>query len=50
MVITEMGVFEMRDNEMVLTEIDQDVSLEAVWAATGFNFKTADDLRPMKQQ
>ena len=50
MVITEMGVFEMNNNEMVLTEIDKDVSLEAVRAATGFNFMTADDLRPMKQQ
>ena len=50
MVITEMGVFEMINNEMVLTEIDSDVSLDTVRAATGFNFKTADDLRPMKQQ
>ena len=50
MVITEMGVFEQRDGEMVLTEIDADVSLEAVRAATGFNVKVADDLSAMKQQ
>ena len=50
MVITEMGVFEQRDGEMVLTEIDEDVSLDAVRAATGFNVKVADDLSAMKQQ
>ena len=50
MVITEMGVFEQRDGKMVLTEIDADVSLDAVRAATGFNVKVADDLIAMKQQ
>ena len=50
MVITEMGVFEQRDGEMILTEIDEDVSLDAVRAATGFSVKVADDLSPMKQQ
>ena len=50
MVITEMGVFEQRDGQMVLTEIDEDVSLDAVRAATGFNVKVADDLSAMKQQ
>ena len=50
MVITEMGVFELRDNEMVLTEIDQDVSLDQVRAATGFKLKVADDLKTMTQQ
>jgi len=50
MVITEMGVFEQRDGEMVLTEIDADVSLDAVRAATGFNVKVAGDLSAMKQQ
>ena len=39
MVITEMGVFEMVDNELVLTEIDPDVDLESVRAATGFKLR-----------
>ena len=50
MVITEMGVFELQGGEMVLTEIDADVSLDSVRAATGFNIKVADNLQPMKQQ
>jgi len=50
MVITEMGVFEMVDNELVLTEIDPDVDLESVRAATGFKLRVADDLKQMKQQ
>jgi len=49
MVITELGVFELRDGELVLTEIDPDTSLDAVRAATGCNFKVADDLKQMAQ-
>jgi len=49
MVITEMGVFEMFENELVLTEIDPDVDLESVRAATGFKIRVADGLKPMKQ-
>jgi len=49
MVITEMGVFEMLENELVLTEIDPDVDLESVRAATGFKIRVADGLKPMKQ-
>merc|ERR1712121_497880 len=44
MVITEMGVFEMFENELVLTEIDPDVDLESVRAATGFKIRVADGL------
>eukprot|EP00091_Calanus_sinicus_P006334 TRINITY_DN16952_c0_g1_i1.p1 TRINITY_DN16952_c0_g1~~TRINITY_DN16952_c0_g1_i1.p1 ORF type:complete len:117 (+),score=44.32 TRINITY_DN16952_c0_g1_i1:83-433(+) len=49
MVITEMGVFELQDGELVLTEIDPDTSLEEVRAATGCSFKVADSLRQMAQ-
>jgi len=49
MIITEMGVFEMRGGEMVLTEIDPDTDLDSVRAATGCQFKVADNLKSMKQ-
>jgi len=49
MVITELGVFEFRQGEMELTEIDPDTSLEAVRAATGMDFKVATDLKKMSQ-
>jgi len=49
MVITEMGVFELQEGELVLTEIDPDTSLDEVRAATGSSFKVADNLRQMSQ-
>ena len=49
MVITEMGVFEQINGELVLTEIDKDVDLDAVRAATGFQVKVSDGLKEMKQ-
>ena len=49
MVITEMGVFEQVNGELVLTEIDKDVDLDAVRAATGFKVKVSDGLKEMKQ-
>jgi 3-oxoacid CoA-transferase len=49
MVITELGVFELQDNEMVLTEIDPDTSLDAVRAATGMDFKVSEGLKKMAQ-
>ena len=49
MVITELGVFERRDGELCLTELDPEVSLEEVRAATGYNFRVAEDLKPMQQ-
>ena len=51
MVVTEMGVFEFnKDTDtMTLTEIADDVSVEEVRAATGCDFKVADNLIPMQQ-
>lgn len=49
MVITELGVFELRNGAMVLTEIDPDTSLEAVRAATGMEIEVAADLKKMAQ-
>ena len=49
MVITEMGVFEQINGELVLTEIDKDVDLDGVRAATGFKVKVSDSLKEMKQ-
>jgi len=49
MVITELGVFELKEGELVLTEIDPDTNLESVRAATGCNLKVADDLKLMSQ-
>lgn len=50
LVITELGVLEKREGELVLTEIDPDTSLDAVRAATGIQPLTvATDLKKMKQ-
>jgi len=49
MVITELGVFEQQEGELVLTEIDPDTSLDAVRAATGCEFRVADNLKQMSQ-
>jgi len=49
MVITEMGVFEMINGQIVLTEIAEGGTIEGVRAATGAKFRVADDLQQMKQ-
>jgi len=49
MVITELGVFELRNGFMELTEIDPDTSLDAVRAATGMELRVATDLKKMSQ-
>jgi len=49
MVITELAVFEAREGQLVLTEIDPDSSLEEVRAATGMDLTVAEDLKPMAQ-
>jgi len=49
MVITEMGVFELQEGELVLTEIDPDTSLDMVREATGCRFRAADNLKQMAQ-
>jgi len=50
MIITELGVFTIKDNKITLIEIDQDTDLESVRSATGCKFNVADDLKPMKQR
>ena len=47
MVITELGVFEFPDGEIVLTEIADGVTLQDVVEATGCEFKVSPDLKPM---
>merc|ERR1712168_228165 len=49
MVITELGVFEQQEGELVLTEIDPDTSLDEVRSATGCEFRVADNLKKMSQ-
>eukprot|EP00914_Ancora_sagittata_P001369 GHVO01003598.1.p1 GENE.GHVO01003598.1~~GHVO01003598.1.p1 ORF type:complete len:407 (+),score=61.36 GHVO01003598.1:332-1552(+) len=50
MVITEMGVFEVKQGQgLVLTEIADGVTLDEVKAATECDFDVADDLKPMQQ-
>jgi len=49
MIITEMGVFTIGEDGLTLSEIDKDTDLESIRAATGCDFKVADDLKPMKQ-
>ena len=45
MIITDLGVFEVRDDGLCLTEIAPDVKLEDVRARTGTSFRLADDLK-----
>jgi len=49
MVITELGVFELQDGELVLTEIDPETDLDKVREATGCKFRVADNLKQMSQ-
>ena len=39
MVITDLGVFEFKKFEVVLTEMFEDVTIEEIKAKTGFSFK-----------
>ena len=45
MIITDLGVFEVRGDGLCLTEIAPDVKLEDVRARTGASFRLADDLK-----
>jgi acetate CoA/acetoacetate CoA-transferase beta subunit len=47
MIITEMGVFHVVENGLLLTEYNPAFSLEDIMAATGCSFAVADDLKPM---
>lgn len=49
MIITEMGVMEVRPEGLVLTEIHPDYTVEDVKAATGCELHIADDLKNMEE-
>ncbi len=47
MIVTEMGVMEVTDKGLVLTEINEDYTVEQVKEATGADLIIADDLKKM---
>ncbi|WP_434360931.1 3-oxoacid CoA-transferase subunit B [Parasalinivibrio latis] len=49
MIITEMGVFEIREEGMVMTEIAPGFTLENIQAVTEAKITVADDLKPLAQ-
>jgi len=49
MIITEMGVFEFPEGEIMLTEIAQGVTVDDVVKATACSFKVAATLKSMQQ-
>jgi acetate CoA/acetoacetate CoA-transferase beta subunit len=48
MIVTELGVFQVTPDGLVLTEIHQDSNLEEIKANTEAEFKVADNLETMK--
>lgn len=48
MIITEMGVMEIGDQGVVLTELHPDYTIEEVQAATGCELIISPDLKPME--
>lgn len=48
MIITEMGVMEIGDRGVVLTELHPDYTIEEVQAATGCELIISPDLKPME--
>lgn len=49
MIITEMGVIEVTDNGLVLTELHPEFTIEQVIAATEANLTISPNLKPMAQ-
>jgi acetate CoA/acetoacetate CoA-transferase beta subunit len=47
MIVTEMGVFEVTENGLLLTEYNPEYSVDDIRAATEADFKVADDLKPI---
>lgn len=45
MIVTEMAVFEVKENYLLLTEVAQESSVEEVIAATEAEVKVADDIK-----
>ena len=50
MIITEMGVMEVRPEGIVVTELHPDYSKEDIQAATGCKLIFADDLKVMEEE
>lgn len=48
-IITELGVFDVVDGKLVLTEIASDTDLETIKAKTDAEFTVSDNLQSMKQ-
>ena len=47
-IITEMGVFDVTNGQLILREIAEDVTMDQLKAATAADFKVADDLCTMR--
>ena len=50
MIVTEMGVMEVTDEGIVLTELHPDFTIEQVKAATGCELHISPDLKPMEEE
>ncbi|MBQ1490198.1 MAG: 3-oxoacid CoA-transferase subunit B [Eubacterium sp.] len=50
MIVTEMGVMEVRPEGLVVTELHPDYTKEDIQAATGCKLIFADDLKPMEEE
>lgn len=48
MIITEMGVMEVKDGSIILTELHPDFTVEEVQEATGYKLVISDNLKEMK--
>ena len=49
-IITEMGVMEVTDDGIVVTELHPDYTKEDIQAATGCELKFSPDLKPMEEE
>ncbi|MFV0516647.1 MAG: CoA-transferase, partial [Aminipila sp.] len=50
MIITEMGVMELTEKGIMLTELHPDFTLEDIQAATGCELIISPDLKPMEEE
>ena len=50
MIVTEMGVMEVTDKGLLLTELHPDFTLEEIQAATGCELIISPDLKPMEEE
>ena len=49
-IITEMGVMEVTNNNIIVTELHPDYTKEDIQAATGCELKFSPDLKPMEEE